>query len=425
MALPQKMEMERQVQLNALRDESWMNFQFYLRSHPQYGSAQQLGDIGSRLDKFWFKVQESKTKSDKLLSVANYNSKMPIQFNSPTRKILKDLLVLIQHPYIFPITDIDFASEQKLIIVVQQISPRGSLKDFIYQSHFTSNWQDKYGQRGKGLTVKQIQLFGRQILEALLFLEEKGFPSHGHIHSGNIMYSNGCCRVSAIENAFLGFNSKLFPLVSKKIKDSKHAMDSISFGHLVFEMCTGYELNSAHPEPSHLATCKNTEVVKLLNFIFENEEKQYPTIQEICEQEFFQVGPLVELEQFNPAPINFSSKMKSLLKKAKKGKPVSKEQKKKLSTSTDQLSYRSRASSVGTPPPGAPPQSPPPPPSVPAPPPAAPLPPGGPPAPPPPPAVAVQSPPPSSSGRSALLGAIRQGTRLKKATTNDRSAPKV
>ena len=48
------------------------------------------------------------------------------------------------------------------------------------------------------------------------------------------------------------------------------------------------------------------------------------------------------------------------------------------------------------------------------------------PPPPPPPPSSLSSPSSKSSGgRAALLADIRSGTRLKKATTNDRSAPIV
>lgn len=39
-----------------------------------------------------------------------------------------------------------------------------------------------------------MQRFGRHILEALLFLRERGIPSHGHLHSGNVILQNGVAR---------------------------------------------------------------------------------------------------------------------------------------------------------------------------------------------------------------------------------------
>ena len=39
-----------------------------------------------------------------------------------------------------------------------------------------------------------VNLFVDFLFQALIFLEEKGFPSHGHVHSGNIVVENNKCR---------------------------------------------------------------------------------------------------------------------------------------------------------------------------------------------------------------------------------------
>jgi WAS/WASL-interacting protein len=49
----------------------------------------------------------------------------------------------------------------------------------------------------------------------------------------------------------------------------------------------------------------------------------------------------------------------------------------------------------------------------------------GPPPPPPPPPPSASAPPPPSAGRNALLDDIQKGRKLKKAVTNDRSAPVI
>lgn len=52
----------------------------------------------------------------------------------------------------------------------------------------------KYSHKAACLPVSQVQRLGRQILEALLFLRERGFPSHSHLHSGNVILQNGVAR---------------------------------------------------------------------------------------------------------------------------------------------------------------------------------------------------------------------------------------
>lgn len=59
-------------------------------------------------------------------------------------------------------------------------------------------------------------------------------------------------RLSGLENGLLGLNSKVNAVVwAKSIADVEN-MDIICFGHLLFEMCTGYELPSPRPTPGHL-----------------------------------------------------------------------------------------------------------------------------------------------------------------------------
>lgn len=422
MELPQKMDMERREQQNSLRDNAWMNCSFYMRSHPQYDKVQQLEDIGSRANKFWFRVFDQRTKSEKILAISPASSNMIPSFNLTTSKNMKDLLTLIKHPYLFPLSDVDFVVDQRLVVTVVPVSMRGSLKDYIYQSRFNEQYSIKYRLRSRGLAPNQVKLFGRQVLEALIMLEGKGFPPHGHVQSGNILFSKDCCRLGGCENVFLGFTSRLYPIIKRKMKEDKD-IDVISFGHLLFEMCTGAELPTAHPKPNDLDRCSN-EQVEMLNYIFSNDSGRYPSLQDICQQPFFCIH-LPELDLYNPAPISLSSTMKSLLKAIRKGKPLPKKTKRKSSMSAEKRTPTPPSTSNSSN--GAPPPPPPlPPAGVPPPPP--PPPPAGPPAPgppPPPPPPSSSAPPPSSSGRTALLSSIRQGMKLKKAVTVDKSAPRL
>lgn len=64
------------------------------------------------------------------------------------------------------------------------------------QSQWNEPWNRKYTKKSTCLPLSQVQRLGRQILEALLFLRERGFPSHGHLHSGNVILQNGVARYS-------------------------------------------------------------------------------------------------------------------------------------------------------------------------------------------------------------------------------------
>ncbi|XP_071081924.1 slowpoke-binding protein-like [Haliotis cracherodii] len=413
-ALSEKMEREKQQKITAVRDSAFMSCQFYLRSHPQYDNVQQLKDLGSRIDKHWFRVRDSRLKVDRVLTTIPSNLKMVLPFTPATSKVLKDLFSLLQHPYVFAISELNFSVEQMCIITVQPISMRGSLKDVIYQRKFTESWYEKYSQRNRGLSLQQIQLYGRQILEGLLYLEEKGFPPHSNIHSGNILFEDGVCKVTGYENIFLGNTSRVYSLIRKKLKgENKDAIDTLSFGHLLFEMCFGFELDAPKPEPQNLTGHQSPIIVEVMNFIFEPESGKYPTLREVSQHMFFSSIRLQEMMMYNPAPIHLSGTMKSLLKTVRKGKSKSKSKSgtDKMKSESKRVSRSASVSSVTntTQPPPPPPPGPPPPQGPPPP-----------PTPPPQPSTSTSSP-----SRGALLGSIRQGQRLKKTITNDRSTPRV
>lgn len=59
-------------------------------------------------------------------------------------------------------------------------------------------------------------------------------------------------RLSGLENGLLSLSSKVNAVVwSRNVTCVEH-MDIICFGHLLFEMCAGYELPSPHPSAGHL-----------------------------------------------------------------------------------------------------------------------------------------------------------------------------
>ncbi len=52
-------------------------------------------------------------------------------------------------------------------------------------------------------------------------------------------------------------------------------------GHLIYEMSSGYELSTSKPSERELAAMKYSELREVLRFIFYNEERQVPSIEEV------------------------------------------------------------------------------------------------------------------------------------------------
>ena len=102
----------------------------------------------------------------------------------------------------------------------------------IARNCWNEDWGQKYAARGKGLPLPQIQQMGRQILEALVFLKERGFPTVTHLHSGNVVVQNGVARLAGLENSLLGFTSRIHPVVTSRSPNGT-SIDSICFGEIV------------------------------------------------------------------------------------------------------------------------------------------------------------------------------------------------
>ncbi|XP_014671034.1 PREDICTED: slowpoke-binding protein-like [Priapulus caudatus] len=313
MSLAERMEGERREQEEAVQDVALLNCQYYLRSTGHYVLLRQCPSIGSRAQKHWFHVRKVGAKSHILLCMFPRSAGCPLPFTDMTCKTLNELLLLLQHPYIFSELSIDFIPDQNLCVVLQTCSKGGSLKDAIYRSKPSDCYQIKYGSRGTPVAVAAMQRQCKQILVAMLFLAEKGLTSLNHLHSGNVIFQkDGQCRLDVLANVFLSVKPKIQPLIKRQIKEQPQAFDSLCFGHLLFEMCTGYELDCAAPQPRHLLDVAGHDAVEILNFIFHSEVT--PSIKEIAEHAFFRCVDLRELRMYNPAPIKMTPAMKSLLK---------------------------------------------------------------------------------------------------------------
>lgn len=105
--------------------------------------------------------------------------------------ILK-MLTTIQHPFIMPIEYV--ASNDSGALFIRNFYTKGSLKDALYGTSPKNPFLQKYGNpigRGRGpMPIKDIAIYGRQILEALQFLHSKGLPCGMHFDQKKPNFSN-------------------------------------------------------------------------------------------------------------------------------------------------------------------------------------------------------------------------------------------
>ncbi|XP_011309327.1 slowpoke-binding protein isoform X3 [Fopius arisanus] len=287
------------------RDYALSVCEAYIQGSSRYNLIKQLCNVGSRVDKHWFAVRDTTLKTDRLLTLVPLNRTCPLTVCPSTRDVLNKLFLALQHPYVCPVLDLEFIEieGQNYVILVQPIN-QGSMKDLIYgieRNCWNADWSHKYSSRGKGLTSPQILQMGRQVLEALIFLKDRGFPTVTHLHSGNIVIQNGVARLAGLENSLLGFTSRIHPIVTSRPIPGV-AVDSICFGHMLFEMCTGYELCAFKPSPVQMADLeKYPKVADLMDLIFNQSGGHYPSVEELLVHDLFRN---IDLREMRNAPVN-------------------------------------------------------------------------------------------------------------------------
>ncbi|XP_053677526.1 uncharacterized protein LOC128727622 [Anopheles nili] len=295
---------DRSPRERAARERAYAASQEWLQNTGgRYESIAHLDDIGSRSNKHWFLLNDCTIRTDRLMTLLPLPPDCIALEELPPSEcpqgVLMELLGSLQHPYIYPVLDLGFfpSDSHQYTSLVMPFNPRGSLKDLIYKSQWNEPWSRKYTRKSTCLPLSQVQRLGRQILEALLFLRERGIPSHGHLHSGNVILQNGVARLSGLENGLLGLNSRVNAVVWAQSAPDIDNIDVICFGHLLFEMCAGYELTSPQPTPGHyqLDLERYPQVVDVLQMIFESPDGRYPTVEELVLCDIFRNIDLREM----------------------------------------------------------------------------------------------------------------------------------
>ena len=135
----------------------------------------------------------------------------------------------------------------------------------------------KYGFKGEPLKERQVALYGKQILEAMAYLQTLGLPCTG-IHTGNVvMRDSDWCQVSDFECCAVG----LPPYKPERVMQS----DILAFGHILYEMAVGSALDTPELLAMPVAALP---IQELLDRIFRLEAgEREVTIKELLSCKFF------------------------------------------------------------------------------------------------------------------------------------------
>ncbi|XP_018563399.1 PX domain-containing protein kinase-like protein isoform X2 [Anoplophora glabripennis] len=215
-----------------------------LRSEVGWEVVGPLPDIGWRLRKHFYQVKCKMSPKEEY--IAGWTDYGPDKYldDKDMHAIFKSI-GQIQHPFIHSInlclsTDIGG-------LVVRVNNKNGTLRDTLCGAKPRQTFLKKYGNpKGHKTLVKdQIALYGRQLLEALKFLHDKGLP-YGHLHTGNIMIENERVKLLDVENGILGVPSFYRPYFMQHRKiNNLQAIDVYCFGHVLYEMMFGAPLHES------------------------------------------------------------------------------------------------------------------------------------------------------------------------------------
>lgn len=227
-----------------LQEAALQHISMFFRSEPKWEVLEPLPDTGWRIRKKYFMIKDQ--NQPKLKFILSWSSFGPDKYlpNKDLQYVMK-LLPTFQHPYIYPV---QYAvSNETCGIAIRTYRDQGTLRDVICRVKPKGNWLKKYG-RPKVVTPCQfhdIRVLAKQVLEATKYLHDKGLY-HGHLHAGNIIVEDGRCRVLDVENSLLGLPSvyRAYFTQFKKIK-TVESIDVYCFGHLLYEMTFGVQLNAS------------------------------------------------------------------------------------------------------------------------------------------------------------------------------------
>ncbi|XP_050677186.1 slowpoke-binding protein isoform X2 [Leptidea sinapis] len=256
----------------------------YLSKRKRYSLLLPLNSIGFRSNKHWFAIHDNSLKTKRLLTLMPLTSTCPIEPCERTQGLIIELLRALHHPYIYPVLDLEICNGHALAVV--PFNSKGSLKDLLYKSTWSEEYLKKYNSVGSGLPASQVARFGRQILEGLLFLKDKGFPTFRHLHSGNVIIQNGVARICGLENTLIGAPPKFRYANSVPLEH----VEALSLGYVMFEMCAATDTDiSILPD----FQANYPQVVEILEMIF---GPRTPSLHELVMCELFRKIDLREMK---------------------------------------------------------------------------------------------------------------------------------
>ncbi|KAL1007830.1 hypothetical protein UPYG_G00092200 [Umbra pygmaea] len=285
----------------------------FFRSDPKWEVLEPLKDIGWRIRKKYFLIKNKEQAKER--QVLSWVDLGPDKFLSDKdlQSTMK-LLTSLSNPYIYPVT---FAcTSESSCLVIRMFNEKGTLRDHICKVKPKEAFMKKYcnPKKSQGLELQQIRTYGRQVLEVLKFLHDKGFH-YGHLHASNIVIEDNTCKLLDIENSLLGLPAFYRPYITQFRKiNTTESIDVYSFGHLLYEMTYGRPPDAVPVD--QYPPVPYTSVVSVLQSILSTDacKTGMPTVSQLMQTSLFSDVLLFHSEKLQ---FKIPTKLRDALKTSK------------------------------------------------------------------------------------------------------------
>ena len=241
------------VQTEQQDNTALMNALFFLRGHPEYELKHPLRRVGTRRGKYFFLLNERRGSG----RVVEDAAVLELVEQGPAGAFavsaegvaLGHLFGALghAHPCVAAPRVAEVIPATNVLAVVRAWERRGSLRDALHGGADPQQpARAKYGARGTPLPVRTIARYGRDILEALLFFQQLGYPCY-HLHAGNVLVDPAQRRAAVTdhENNVLGVAPRHAAVVrALAARPAPVAPDVACFACVLAEMASGTELTS-------------------------------------------------------------------------------------------------------------------------------------------------------------------------------------
>lgn len=229
-----------------------MNALFFLRGHPEYELKHPLRRTGTRRGKYFFLLNERRAAgrvvedaavlelveqgADGAFAVSEEGVALTHLFGAMGRA----------HPNVAAPRVAEVIPATNVLAVVRAWERRGSLRDALHGGCDPQQpARAKYAARGTPLPVRTVARYGRDILEALLYFQQLGYPCY-HLHAGNVLVDPAQRRATVTdhENNVLGVAPRHAAVIRALHDRARVAPDVACFACVLAEMASGVELTS-------------------------------------------------------------------------------------------------------------------------------------------------------------------------------------